>query len=162
VASQAAPIFQEMGKVTAVVAASMVGIVSIANGGGRLFWAWVSDLTTRKKTLFMMFLIQAILFWIFPSLSSPMALGIVTSIILMCYGGGYGVMPAFAADYFGSRNVGSIFGLIMIPWAFAAAFGPLLFGYLRQISGGYGSALHVMAAVMAVSMILPIVVSPPR
>lgn len=162
VASQAAPIFQEMGKVTAVVAASMVGIVSIANGGGRLFWAWVSDLTTRKKTLFMMFLIQAILFWIFPSLSSPIALGIVTSIILMCYGGGYGVMPAFAADYFGSRNVGSIFGLIMIPWAFAAAFGPLLFGYLRQISGGYGSALHVMAAVMAVSMILPIVVSPPR
>lgn len=162
VASQAAPIFQEMGKVTAVVAAGMLGIVSVANGGGRLFWAWVSDVTTRKTTMFVMFLLQAILFWIFPTFSSPLALGIITAIILLCYGGGYGVMPAFAADFFGSQNVGSIYGLIMIPWAFAAAFGPLLFGYLRQISGGYGSALHVMAAVMAVSMILPIVVSPPR
>jgi OFA family oxalate/formate antiporter-like MFS transporter len=162
VASQAAPIFQEMGKVTAVMAATMVGIASITNGGGRIFWAWVSDLTTRKTALFVMFLVQAILFWAFAGLDSAILLGIVASIILSCYGGGYGVMPAFAADYFGAKNVSSIFGLMMIPWAFAAAFGPLLFAYMRQISGGYGGALHVMAAVMAVSMILPIVVSPPR
>lgn len=162
VASQAAPIFQEMGKVTAVMAATMVGIASITNGGGRIFWAWVSDLTTRKTALFVMFLVQAILFWVFAGLDSAILLGIVASIILSCYGGGYGVMPAFAADYFGAKNVSSIFGLMMIPWAFAAAFGPLLFAYMRQISGGYGGALHVMAAVMAVSMILPIVVSPPR
>jgi len=28
----------------------------------------------------------------------------------MCYGGGFGTMPAFAADYFGSKNVGPIYG----------------------------------------------------
>src|ERR1700757_605412 len=40
--SQESPIFQDLSKVTAVVAAGMVGIVSIGNGVGRIFWAWVS------------------------------------------------------------------------------------------------------------------------
>jgi len=35
-------------------------------------------------------------------------------------------MPAFAADYFGSRNVGPIYGLMLTAWGFASAFGPLL------------------------------------
>jgi MFS transporter, OFA family, oxalate/formate antiporter len=42
--SQAAPMAQEITGVTAAVAAGMVGIISIANGGGRFPGAWFSDL----------------------------------------------------------------------------------------------------------------------
>jgi len=162
VASQASLVFQDLGKVSAAVAAGMVGTVAIGNGAGRLFWSWVSDLATRKITLFIMFLVQAILFAILPGLSSPNALLIVAFIILMCYGGGYGLIPAFAADYFGPHHVGPIFGLMLLTWTFAAAFGPLAFAQMRQITGSYGEVLHIVAGVMAVSMILPALLSPPH
>jgi len=109
-----------------------------------------------------MFLGQAVLFWALPSISSAGVLTIVAFIVLMCYGGGFGTMPAFAADYFGSRNVGPVYGLMLTAWGFASAFGPLLIAYMRQATGEYRGALHVIAGVMAVSVVLPLLVSPPR
>ena len=82
--------------------------------------------------------------------------------ILVCYGGAYGITPAFAADYFGPHHVGPIFGLMLLPWAFPAAFGPLLFAYLRQATGGYNQALYLIAGMITVAMILPLLVSPPH
>jgi OFA family oxalate/formate antiporter-like MFS transporter len=160
--SQEAPLFQELARVSAVVAASMVGIVSIGNAFGRVFWAWVSDAITRRITFVLMFVAQVILFWVLPNISSVTVLTLVSFVILMCYGGGFGTMPAFAADYYGSKNVGPIYGLMLTAWGFASAFGPLLIAYMRQASGTYRGALHVIAGVMAASIILPFVVRPPR
>ena len=160
--SQEAPIFQELGHVTAAVAAGMVGIVSIGNAFGRVFWAWVSDMITRKATFFVMFVIQVALFWVFPGLATVFSLTLLAFVVLMCYGGGFGTMPAFAADYFGSKNVGPIYGLMLTAWGFASAFGPLLIAHMRQVNGNYRGALHVIAGVMAVSAVLPILVNPPR
>jgi OFA family oxalate/formate antiporter-like MFS transporter len=162
VISQESPLFQELAQVSAVTAASMVGIVSIGNAFGRVFWAWASDSITRRATFLVMFLAQAVLFWILPSINSAAMLTLVSFVILMCYGGGFGTMPAFAADYFGSKNVGPIYGLMLTAWGFASAFGPLLIAYMRQAEGVYRGALHVIAGVMAVSVILPLIVSPPR
>jgi MFS transporter, OFA family, oxalate/formate antiporter len=162
VVSQAAPIFQEMGRVSAGTAAALVGVISVANGLGRIFWAWISDVTARKTAFFAMYLLQAILFLTYHTIASPALLTIVTFVIVMCYGGGYGITPAFAADYFGPRHVGPIFGLMMLPWAFPAAFGPLLFAYLRESTGGYAQAFYLIAALLALALILPVKVSPPR
>jgi OFA family oxalate/formate antiporter-like MFS transporter len=160
--SQEAPIFQELTKASAIAAAEMVGIVSIGNAVGRIFWAAVSDLLTRRWTFLVMFLLQLALFWLLPGLTSVIIVSCVSFIILMCYGGGFGTMPAFAADYFGSKNVGPIYGLMLTAWGFASAFGPLLIAYLRQSTGSYGSGLHVIAGIVAVSVLLPILVSPPK
>ena len=162
VISQEAPLFQELARVSAVVAAGMVGVVSLGNALGRVFWAWASDLITRKAVFFLMFLIQAVLFWFLPGITSATTLTIVAFIILLCYGGGFGTMPAFAADYFGAKNVGPIYGLMLTAWGFASAFGPLLIAYMRQATGTYRGALHVIAGVMLVSAVLPLLVSPPR
>jgi OFA family oxalate/formate antiporter-like MFS transporter len=162
VISQEAPLFQELAGVSAVVAASMVGVASIGNAVGRVFWAWISDLITRRATFLVILLLQVFLFWIFPDISSVVTLTILTFIILMCYGGGFGTMPAFTADYFGPKNVGPIYGLMLTAWGFASAFGPLLIAQMRQLSGVYRGGLHFIAGVMAVSMLLPIMLSPPR
>ena len=162
VVSQAAPIFQEIGKLSAVTAAALVGVISIGNGIGRVLWSWISDVTTRRAAFLTMYLVQAVLFWTYHYISSPTLLTIVTFIIVMCYGGGYGITPAFAADYFGPRHVGPIFGLMLLPWAFPAALGPLLFAYLRESTGGYTQALYLIAGMMTIAMILPMIVSPPR
>ncbi len=160
--SQESPMFQEIAKVGAVAAAGMVGIASIGNAVGRIFWAWISDAITRRWTFVTMFLIQVGLFLTLPGLSSAAILTVVSFIILMCYGGGFGTMPAFTADYFGSRNVGPIYGLMLTAWGSASAFGPLLIAHLRQSSGSYASGLHVIAGIMALSIVLPILVSPPK
>jgi OFA family oxalate/formate antiporter-like MFS transporter len=89
-------------------------------------------------------------------------LTIVTFVVLMCYGGGFGTMPAFTADYFGPKNVGPIYGLMLTAWGFASAFGPLLIAYMRETAGSYRGALHIIAGIMAVSMLLPILVHPSR
>jgi OFA family oxalate/formate antiporter-like MFS transporter len=160
--SQESPMFQEIAKVSAVVAAGMIGIASIGNAFGRVFWAWVSDGITRRWTFVVMFLLQVGLFWVLPSITSVTALSILALLILMCYGGGFGTMPAFAADYFGSKNVGPIYGLMLTAWGSASAFGPLLIAHMRQSSGSYTSGLHVVAGIMAVSIILPVLVSSPK
>jgi OFA family oxalate/formate antiporter-like MFS transporter len=159
--SQESPLFQELAGVSAVVAASMVGIASIGNAFGRVFWAWASDFITRRGAFVAMFLLQVLLFWILPSSRGVSLLTAVTFLVLMCYGGGFGTMPAFTADYFGSKNVGPIYGLMLTAWGFASAFGPLLIAYMRQASGSYHAPLHTIAGVMAVSLLLPIVVHPP-
>ncbi|HEX4642620.1 MAG TPA: MFS transporter, partial [Candidatus Acidoferrales bacterium] len=111
---------------------------------------------------FMMYLVEVLLFWTYHGIHSLSLLFVATFLVAMCYGGAYGITPAFAADYFGPRDVGSIFGLMMVPWAFAAVVGPLLFAYLRQVNGNYTQALYVIASVMTVALLLPIVISPPR
>jgi MFS transporter, OFA family, oxalate/formate antiporter len=162
VISQESPMFQDLAGVSVAAAAGMVGIVSIGNAVGRVFWAWVSDSITRKVTFIVMFAIQILLFWMLPSITSVALLTAVALVILMCYGGGFGTMPAFTADYFGSKNVGSIYGLMLTAWGAASAFGPLLIAHMRQTSGSYRGALHVIALVVFASMLLPLVVSPPR
>ena len=159
--SQEAPMFQEFAKVTAIVAASMVGVVSLGNALGRVFWAFVSDSIGRRATFATMFILQIVLFWFLPSLHAVAAVTTVAFIILMCYGGGFGTMPAFAADYFGTTNVGSIYGLMLTAWGFASAFGPLLIAHMRQTSSSYVGGLHVIAVIMAVSVVLPLLVRPP-
>jgi OFA family oxalate/formate antiporter-like MFS transporter len=160
--SQESPMFQEIAKASAIVAAGMVGIASIGNAVGRIFWAWTSDTITRRWTFVAMFLVQVGLFWMLPGITSVTFLTTVSFIILMCYGGGFGTMPAFAADYFGSKNVGPIYGLMLTAWGCASAFGPLLIAHLRQSSGSYISGLHIIAGIMAISVLLPILVSPPE
>ena len=50
-------------------------------------------------------------FFFLPSARSLPAFAVLALIVLLCYGGGFGTMPAFVADYFGTEHVGSIYGL---------------------------------------------------
>lgn len=160
--SQAAPMAQEVTRVTAAVAAGMVGIISIANGAGRFLWAWLSDAIGRRAVFLSMFLVQAVVFWMMPHVS---AFGIFTTlafIVLLCYGGGFGTMPAFATDYFGSTNVGSIYGLMLTAWGFAGVLGPTLIASIRQRTGHYSEALHMIAVIVLISAVLPLITHPPK
>src|SRR5205807_8589173 len=109
-----------------------------------------------------MFILQVLLFWFLPSITAASVMTIVTFVVLMCYGGGFGTMPAFIADYFGPKNVGPIYGLMLTAWSFASAVGPLFIARMRETAGSYRGALHLIAGVMAISILLPILVRPPR
>ena len=159
--SQAAAMTQEITAVSAAIAAGLVGIISIANGSGRFLWAWFSDLIGRRWVFLTMFVIQAIVFFTLPRVSSFSTFTVLCFVVLLCYGGGFGTMPAFAADYFGAENVGSIYGLMLTAWGFAGVFGPMLIASIRQATGHYSQALTVIGVVMLCSALIPLMVRPP-
>ena len=70
-------------------------------------------------------------------------------------------MPAFAADYFGAKDVGSIYGLMLTAWGVAGVAGPTFIAEVRQASGEYQGALKIIAVVMLLSAILPLLLRPP-
>ena len=104
--SQAAPMAMEITGVSALAAAGMVSIISVANGAGRLLWAWLSDAVGRKWVFLAMFLIQAVAFFLLPLTTAFAVFAALAFVVLLCYGGGFGTMPAFAADYFGDEARG--------------------------------------------------------
>ena len=71
-------------------------------------------------------------------------------------------MPAFAADYFGPKNVGPIYGLMLTAWGFGSVFGPLLIARMKEATNVYSGALHIIAIVLAASIVLPFIIRPPR
>jgi len=160
--SQQAPLYQELAGVSAAVAAGMVGLASIGNALGRVFWAWSSDYLTRRATFVLLFLIQVALFWVLPGLGSAAMLTLAAFAILSCFGGGFGTMPAAVTDYFGPRNVGPIYGLMLSAWGLASLFGPMLLAEMREAIGSYQDALHIIAALMALSVVLPCILRSPQ
>jgi MFS transporter, OFA family, oxalate/formate antiporter len=161
VISEAAPMAEEIGGASATAAASLVSLIAIFNGVGRFAWAAFSDVIGRRWVFLCMFAIQVVVFFLLPNASSYAFFAALTCIILFCYGGGFGTMPAFAADYFGSANVGRIYGLMLTAWSAGGVVGPLLISKIRDSTGAYDTALYIIAGIMVASCILPLVVRPP-
>lgn len=105
---------------------------------------------------FLLFAIQAVLFSMLPHLATKALFGAAVAVIGLCYGGGFGTMPSFTADFFGAKYMGGIYGWILLAWGAAAIPSPLLIGRVRQTTGQYRQAIYVIAVVLVVSLILPI------
>jgi OFA family oxalate/formate antiporter-like MFS transporter len=159
--SQASPMAQQLVHMTPVAAAGMVGLISIFNGAGRVLWAWMSDAIGRARVYVLLYVIQAVIFFLLPSLTSVTLFSAAFALIGLCYGGGFGTMPSFTADFFGSRYMGGIYGWILLAWAAGAIPSPILIAALRQSTGRYDQAIYAVAAVMAAAVLLPLLVHRP-
>ena len=160
--SQASPMAQEISGVSAATAAGLVGLISIANGSGRFLWAWLSDAIGRRAVFLIMFLLQSAAFFLLASVHEFAVLSLLACLILLCYGGGFGTMPAFAADYFGSGQIAPIYGMMLTAWGFAAAFGPTLVASVREATGRYQGAMRWLALATLLSAALPLLLRPPK
>ena len=155
--SQASPLAQQQTSINAVRAADIVALLSLFNAAGRVFWAWTSDFIGRAQTLFCLFAIQVVLFFALPSLHGVAMFTVAAGLIVMCYGGGFGVMPAFTADFFGSKYVGGIYGWILVGWCIAAIPSPLLMAHFHETTGSYDFMLRVIGVVMVISLAFPLI-----
>jgi OFA family oxalate/formate antiporter-like MFS transporter len=160
--SQASPMAQQLVHMTPLAAAGMVGLISIFNGAGRVFWAFVSDYIGRARVYFLLYAIQAVVLFTLPHLTSVGSFSAALAIIGLCYGGGFGTMPSFTADFFGSKYMGGIYGWILLAWGAAAIPSPILVARLRQTTGRYDQAIYTVAVVMVVALVLPLIVRRPR
>ncbi len=162
--SDAKAIASELGGATATLASLFVVILAVANAGGRLGWATLSDYIGPRNVFLTMFLIQAVLFVLIPLVGRDVfvLLTIFSFVILTCYGGGFSTMPTFVSAYFGSRNVGTIYGAMLTAWGLATLLGPLVLAISTDITGTYDLALYISAGIMLVSAAIPLFIKPPE
>jgi len=159
--SQASPMAQQLVGMSVLQAAGMVGVISICNGLGRVFWAWVSDSLGRARVYFLLYFIQVAIFFALPHIRDLTLFTAAFALIGLCYGGGFGTMPSFTADFFGAKYMGGIYGWILLAWGMAAIPSPIMIARVRQNTGSYGPAITVIAIVMLLSLVFPLIARRP-
>jgi OFA family oxalate/formate antiporter-like MFS transporter len=102
-----------------------------------------------------------VILFLLPSLTSVTLFSAAFAVIGLCYGGGFGTMPSFTADFFGARFMGGIYGWILLAWGAGAIPSPLLIAHLRQTTGRYDQAIYTVAGVMVLAIVLPLLVRRP-
>jgi MFS family permease len=158
-------------KAIVAAAAGLVGLLSLFNSLGRIFWASMSDYLGRKNTYFVFFILGIALYASLPTLGHMgLALAFVASacIILTMYGGGFATIPAYLADIFGTQMVGAIHGRLITSWSVAGVVGPMIIASLRQtqLAAGvakslvYDNTLYIMAGLLFVGLICNALVRP--
>ncbi len=128
---------------------------------GRFFWGAVSDRIGRNMTWVCIYGAQVVIFFVLSGLHSVAAVLIAFAIILACYGGGFGTMPSFNADYFGTKYLGQNYGYIITAWGTGGLVGPYIAGAVKDKTGSFSGALLPMAVMLLIAMVLPFITKKP-
>ena len=153
----ASPMAQEVIKMSPMAAASMVGIIGLLNGGGRIMWSTISDYIGRRNTYIAFFAIEIVAFYLLASVSDSFMFQTLIFIIITCYGGGFSCMPAYLSDIYGTKQLSAIHGRILTAWGLAGIAGPLLLSQIYERTHSYSVTLYFFSACFVVSLALAIV-----
>lgn len=151
---------EDVAAYSAAAASTLTGIMGLFNGGGRVLWGWLSTHTGRMTAFLGMLSLQGLSFLILPHASSAVLFAVLAAVIYLCYGGGFGTMPATAGDFFGLRNAGAIYGLMIVAWSVGGVVGPLVTAWL--ITGDdYTTAFTTIGVMALAAMALPLITRAP-
>ena len=154
VISVASPMAQEITKMTPMAAATMVGLMGLFNGLGRIGWSSLSDHLGRPIVWVTFFVIQIVAFMLLPKLTEPILFQIVIFLIFTCYGGGFASVPAYISDIFGTKQVSAIHGYILTSWSAAGLAGPMLASSLKEKTQSYAVAPYIFSGFFVVALIV--------
>ena len=162
VIGNAVPIMQELTSAAPAMVAATYGGVALFNALGRFFWGAVSDRIGCGRAFGLIFGIQVLVFGTLGGFHSLVAVAAAYAIVLLCFGGGFGTMPSFIAQYFGARHMGANYGAILTAWGAAGIVGPLFAAHVKDATGSYGGALLPVACMLLAAVLLPVVIRKPR
>jgi OFA family oxalate/formate antiporter-like MFS transporter len=159
--SQAAGSATDIAGYSKTAAASAVGVLAIFNGGGRIVWAALSDRIGRMPSFIGMLGLQAVCFFLIPHASNAALFFLLAAVIYLCYGGGFGTMPATAGDFFGVRNAGAIYGAMIVAWSLGGVVGPFIAASLIGNDRNYTRGYTTIAVIALVAVVLPFITRVP-
>ncbi|WP_081211381.1 L-lactate MFS transporter [Salegentibacter sediminis] len=154
--SVASPMAQQVVGLSAGAAATMVGLMGIFNGGGRIGWAAASDYISRPAVFISFFIIQLVTFLSLPIITSVIIFQILIFLVVSCYGGGFSNLPAFIADLFGTKELGAIHGYLLTTWSLGGLIGPTLVSQIYTRTGSYIPVFYVFAGLIAIALVISI------
>jgi MFS family permease len=147
---------------SAVGAASVMSVIASMQLASPLAWGFLTERIDARYAAMLRFVVQALglglavlmsgqLFWLY--------LG------FFLYGIGLGgnmVLPDILwANYFGRLSLGRIRGMGILISQILAAIGPPFFGFLFDITGGYGLSFAIFGIVLMISAILSLLLRQP-
>ena len=144
--SQLVPFARSAGH-TAAVAAFALTVGAFGSASGRVLSGWMSDYAGRLNTLRVMLLVSACAMpLLFQFRESVVLFYALLFTVYYCYGTQLSVYASTSADFFGTKNVGFNYGLLLCAWGVAAILGPFLGGRVFVATGEYRYAFFVAAA----------------
>lgn len=122
----------------------------VVNAAGRIGTGLYSDKLGRRNAYLVNGLISAVCLLLTPSImysKNVFLLFVAVGVAYWQYGGGLSLMPAFTADYFGSKHLGFNYGLVFLGWGIAF-FVPQLAGYIKDATGSLDYAFYISATLL--------------
>jgi OFA family oxalate/formate antiporter-like MFS transporter len=145
-----------------VVAATVMSVIASMQLASPLVWGLLVERMDARVVAMLRFVIQGI----------GLGLAISTGNIFCLYAGfflygiglgGNMVLPDILwAHYFGRRSLGKIRGLGLLISQVLAAAGPPFFGFLFDLTGGYGLSFALFGCALLTSAVLSLLLRPPR
>jgi OFA family oxalate/formate antiporter-like MFS transporter len=144
------------------VAASFMIVIGISSIIGRLVMGAVSDRLGGKRTLVICLVLQALaMFWLLGATDIWM-LYLFATVFGFAYGGCVPLLPVIAGEIFGLKSIGEIIGVQMLGVAIGGAIGPLLGGYVFDVTQSYNFAFMGSGISTIIALILLTFIRAPR
>uniref|UniRef100_A0A7C4CBP9 MFS transporter n=1 Tax=candidate division WOR-3 bacterium TaxID=2052148 RepID=A0A7C4CBP9_UNCW3 len=159
---QTSPIAQELAGFDKSLAAVGVSVLAIFNTLGRIFWGRISDSIGRSKTLFLMYLINAIaVFGYFLIPATPFLFWVGIALVGATFGGYLATYPAITADYYGTKSVGLNYGFVFTAYGVGGLLANIFAPRVREITGNYNLAFILTAVLCLAAALVSLLIRPP-
>jgi predicted MFS family arabinose efflux permease len=159
---QIVPYAEEAIRTSPMVAAGVLSLIGASSIFGRTAIGFASDrIGTKRVWLFCLVCQAAAMFWLTETKNVWM-LYVFASLFGFAYGGIVPLIPAIDAEFFGTRNLGAIMGLVGLGSNISGALGPFLGAYIFDLTGSYYLAFLLGAVATVVATILAIPAKKPE
>ena len=144
------------------IAALVLSITGAGNTIGGLVLGGIADRIGNKQVLAICMIVVAMSIYLLAAVSEVWMLCIVALVFSLGAGGGGVAEPITVAELFGLKSHGLILGVVSFSFTVGGAIGPLVTGYLFDISGNYVTAFLVCGSVGVCGLALTMLLKPVR
>jgi OFA family oxalate/formate antiporter-like MFS transporter len=138
-------------------------LAALFNGLGRIVWGKMADIITYKRAMLLMFIIQAILLFIyFTTRFNEIYFLLMTCAIYFCFGGNFSLFPTATTDLFGSKNLGPNYGMVFTAYGIAGFIGATMVNAFVSVFGSYLILFVVMGSMSFGAAIIAFLIKPPK
>jgi OFA family oxalate/formate antiporter-like MFS transporter len=147
----------------AACGATLIAVSSVFNGLGRFAWGGLSDRLGQLNTFRIMLATQVLAFIALRFAGNPWVFAALICYILLCYGGGFGVMPSFVLNTFGPGSMAVLYGCILTAWSAGGVVGPQAVAWLKDKHGERASvdAFALGAGLLAIGFVFSLLCRAP-
>lgn len=140
----------------------LIAVYAVANFSGRIGCGIIADKIGKMRALFLTFVAQIAVFIVFSQLTTPATLIFGTFVVGFMFGGTAAIFPSITMDYYGMKNIGLNYGMLITAWGIGGVFGPLLGGQVRDLTGGYHISYMTSAVLCIFGAILCLITKSPN
>jgi MFS transporter, OFA family, oxalate/formate antiporter len=133
----------------------------IMNGISRPLFGWISDHIGRENTMCIAFLMEGLGIVALATFgSNPWAFVFLSGMVFLAWGEVYSLFSATSGDAFGTKNIGSIYGVLYCSKGIAALLVPLG-NVITEATGSWATVLYTVAAMDIAAAVCALLVLKP-